>query len=90
MFWGLSKSEVVYLEYKNTVTIVMDRTKTMQDMLKDKDLREDIPTAYISKCKRNRTQTIMSAFDDMLWVLYEKHIAKMAVPLYFLILEAGQ
>lgn len=72
-FGGLRKSEVISLEYKNIATAVMGGTKTMQVTLKDKDLREDIPTAFISKCKRNRTQTIMPVFGDMLWLLYERH-----------------
>lgn len=72
-FGGLRKSEVISLEYKNIATTVMGGTKTMQVTLKDKDLREDIPTAFISKCKRNRTQTIMPVFGDMLWLLYERH-----------------
>ena len=72
-FGGLRKSEVISLEYKNIATAVMGGRKTMQITLEDKDLREDIPTAFISKCKRNRTQTIIPVFDDMLCMLYEKH-----------------
>lgn len=75
-FGGLRKSEVISLEYKNIATTVMGGKKTIQVTLKDKDLREDLPTAFISKCKKNRTQTIMPVFDDMLWVLYEKHKKK--------------
>lgn len=72
-FGGLRKSEVISLEYTNIGVKTVDGIKTMQITLEDKDLREDISTAFISKCKRNRTQTILPAFDDMLWTLYEKH-----------------
>lgn len=72
-FGGLRKSEVISLEYTNIGVKTVDGIKTMQITLEDKDLREDISTAFISKCKRNRTQTILPAFDDMLWILYEKH-----------------
>ena len=75
-FGGLRKSEVISLEYKNIATTVMGGRKTMQVTLEDKDLREDLPTAFISKCKRNRTQTIIPVFDDMLWMLYENHKKK--------------
>lgn len=72
-FGGLRKSEVVSLEYTDIGIKTIDGIKTMQVTLKDKDLREDVSTAFISKCKRNRTQTILPAFDDMLWTLYKKH-----------------
>ena len=72
-FGGLRKSEVVSLEYKNiSITTVGDR-RTMQLALKDKDLRKDISTAFITGCKRNRIQTILPAYDDLLWELFEKH-----------------
>lgn len=74
-FGGLRKSEVVSLEYKNIGIRSIEGMKTMQLTLKDKDLREDIATAFIAKCKRNRTQTIFPAFGDMLWVLYDRHKA---------------
>lgn len=44
--------------------------------LKDKDLREDISTAFLSGCKRNRIQTVLPAYDDLLWELFEKHKEK--------------
>lgn len=72
-FGGLRKSEVISLEYKNIAVTVMGQMETIQVTLKDKDLREDLPTAFIPKCKKNRTQTILPVFGDLLWVLYEKH-----------------
>ena len=72
-FGGLRKSEVVSLEYKNiSITAVGDK-KSMQLTLKDKDLREDISTAFLSGCKRNRIQTVLPAYDDLLWELFERH-----------------
>ncbi len=72
-FGGLRKSEVISLEYKNiSITTVGDR-KSIQIALKDKDLREDISTAFLSGCKRNRIQTVLPAYDGLLWELYEKH-----------------
>lgn len=72
-FGGLRKSEVVSLEYKNiSVTTVGDK-KSMRLTLKDKDLREDISTAFLAGCKRNRVQTVLPAYEDLLWELFEKH-----------------
>ena len=72
-FGGLRKSEVISLEYKNiSITAVGDK-KSMQLTLKDKDLREDISTAFLSGCKRNRIQTVLPAYDDLLWELFERH-----------------
>lgn len=75
-FGGLRKSEVVSLEYQNIAITDCGGMMTMQVTLRDKDLREDISTAFIAKCKRNRIQTIIPAFGDMLWVLYEEHKEK--------------
>lgn len=72
-FGGLRKSEVISLEYKNISIKTIGDLKTMQITLKDKDLREDISTAFLAGCKRNRTQTVLPAFDNLLWKLYEKH-----------------
>lgn len=75
-FGGLRKSEVVSLEYKNiSVTSVGDK-KTIRLTLKDKDLREDSPTAFLSRCKRNRIQTVLPAYGDLLWELFGKHKKK--------------
>ena len=72
-FGGLRKSEVISLEYKNiSITTVGDK-KSMQLTLKDKDLREDVSTAFLAHCKRNRIQTVLPAYDDLLWELFEKH-----------------
>lgn len=74
-FGGLRKSEVISLEYKNIGVRSIDGVKAMQLTLKDKDLREDIATAFIAKCKRNRIQTVFPAFGDMLWTLFDRHKA---------------
>ncbi len=72
-FGGLRKSEVVSLEYKNIAITTVGDKKSIQLTLKDKDLREDIPTAFLTGCKRNRIQTVLPAYDDLLWELFEKH-----------------
>ena len=74
-FGGLRKSEVVSLEYKNISVRTIDAKKFMHITLKDKDLREDISTAFLAGCKRNRTQAVFPAFDNLLWELFEKHKA---------------
>lgn len=72
-FGGLRKSEVISLEYKNISIRTIGDRKSIQLTLKDKDLREDISTAFLSGCKKNRIQTVLPAYDDLLWELYEKH-----------------
>lgn len=72
-FGGLRKSEVISLEYKNiSITTVGDK-RAMQLTLKDKDLREDVSTAFLAHCKRNRIQTVLPAYDGLLWELFDKH-----------------
>ena len=75
-FGGLRQSEVIYLEYKNIKVKIVNGKKSIQLSLKDKDLREDLSTAFISACKKNRTQAVLPAFDDLLWELYEQHKEK--------------
>lgn len=75
-FGGLRKSEVVSLEYTNIAVKTIAGRKSILLSLKDKDLRGDIATAFLTGCKRNRTQAVLPAFDDLLWELYEIHKKK--------------
>lgn len=75
-FGGLRKSEVVSLEYRNIAIKNVAGQRSIQLSLRDKDLREDISTAFLTGCKRNRTQTVLPVFDGLLWELYESHRKK--------------
>lgn len=75
-FGGLRKSEVVSLEYKNISVTTVGGRETMMLDLYDKDLREDVQTAFITGCKRNRQQAVLPVYDNLLWELYEKHKKK--------------
>lgn len=75
-FGGLRKLEVISLEYKNIAIKTVAGRKNVQLSLEDKDLREDISTAFLTGCKRNRTQAVLPAFDGLLWKLYESHKKK--------------
>ncbi len=72
-FGGLRKSEVVSLEYTNIAITTVGSQRSMMLTLRDKDLRADIQTAFLTGCKRNRTQAVLPAFGDLLWELFERH-----------------
>ena len=71
---GLRASEVVSVEYSNIRFIREDGVFALSLKLEDKDLRPDLSSAFISKVKRNRTQTILPIFGDGLEKAYETHV----------------
>lgn len=70
---GLRASEVVSVEYSNIRFIREGGVFALSLKLEDKDLRPDISSAFISKVKRNRTQTVLPIFGDGLEKAYENH-----------------
>lgn len=71
---GLRASEVVSVEYSNIRFIREDGVFALSLKLEDKDLRPDLSSAFISKVKRNRTQTVLPIFGDGLEKAYETHV----------------
>ena len=71
---GLRASEVVSVEYSNIRFIREDGVFALSLKLEDKDLRPDLASAFISKVKRNRTQTVLPIFGDGLEKAYETHV----------------
>lgn len=71
---GLRASEVVSVEYSNIRFIREDGIFALSLKLEDKDLRPDLSSAFISKVKRNRTQTVLPIFGDGLEKAYETHV----------------
>ena len=73
---GLRCSEVISLEYSNIRHKIQNNITTLSVSLKDKDLRPDLPNAYIAKVKSPGTQTIIPAFGNLLEELYQEHKEK--------------
>lgn len=70
---GMRVSEIVSVEYCS-IRKVKESTKfSLSISLKDKDLRPDLATAFISKVKRKRTQVILPIFGDALRIAFENH-----------------
>jgi len=71
---GLRASEIVSVEYSNIGFIKEGGTFALTLKLEDKDLRPELSSAFISKVKRNRTQTVLPIFGDRLEKAYQAHI----------------
>lgn len=71
---GLRASEVISVEYGD-IGFIRDGGRFFLTLrLEDKDLRPDLSSAFISKVKRNRTQTVLPIFGDRLEKVYEAHV----------------
>lgn len=71
---GLRASEIVSVEYSNIGFIKDGGAFALSLKLEDKDLRPELSSAFISKVKRNRTQTVLPIFGDRLEKAYEMHV----------------
>ena len=72
---GLRASEIVSVEYSSIGFIKEGGTFALSLKLEDKDLRPELSSAFISKVKRNRTQTVLPIFGDKLEKAYETHVS---------------
>ena len=73
---GLRASEIVSVEYSSIGFIKEGGTFALSLKLEDKDLRPELSSAFISKVKRNRTQTVLPIFGDKLEKAYETHVSR--------------
>lgn len=71
---GLRASEVVSVEYSSIRIIKESGNMALALKLEDKDLRPDLSSAFISKVKRNRIQTVLPIFGNKMEKAYEIHI----------------
>lgn len=71
---GLRASEVVSVEYNNIRFMKEAGVFALSLKLEDKDLRPDLSSAFLSKVKRNRTQTVLPILGNRLEKAYETHV----------------